>query len=141
MPKRALADAVPPTMMAAAIDRFGGPSVLKPHELPTPEPESDQILIEIHTAGVGSWDAEMRDGSWKPPGRPRFPRILGLDGSGIVVAKGKRVRRFAIGDRVWAYDYENAGFYAQYVAVDAENAGRIPKRMSLRDAGAAPSPD
>ena len=33
-------------------------------------------------------------------------------------------------------DYENAGFYAQYVAVDADNAGRVPKRMSLRVAGA-----
>src|SRR6185503_69307 len=41
------------------------------------------------------------------------------------------------GDRVWAYDYENGGFYAQYVAVDADHAGRVPKRMSLRDAGAA----
>jgi NADPH:quinone reductase-like Zn-dependent oxidoreductase len=123
-------------MKAAAIDRFGGPSVLKLHDLPTPEPEPNQILIEIHTAGVGGWDAGMRSGEWKPPGRPKFPRVLGLDGSGIVVAKGKRVRRFAIGDRVWAYDYENAGFYAQYVAVDADSAGRVPKRMSLREAGA-----
>lgn len=135
-PNRKTEPAVPGTMKAAAIDRFGGPSVLKLHELPTPEPEPNQILIEIHTAGVGGWDAGMRSGEWKPPGRPRFPRVLGLDGSGIVVAKGNRVKRFAIGDRVWAYDYENAGFYAQYVAVDADSAGRVPKRMSLRDAGA-----
>jgi NADPH:quinone reductase len=124
-------------MKAAAIDRFGPPSVLKLHELPTPHPEPDQILIATHTAGVGSWDAEMRAGSWRPPGRARFPKVLGLDGAGIVVAKGQRVRRFAIGDRVWAYDYENAGFYAQYVAVDADNAGRVPPRMPLRAAGAA----
>ena len=137
MARRSAPAAIPDTMKVAAIDRFGGPSVLRPHELPTPHPGPDQILIAIHTAGVGSWDAEMRDGSWKSPGRPRFPRVLGLDGAGTVVAKGVRVRRFAIGDRVWAYDYEQAGFYAQYVVVDADHAGRIPKRMSLRDAGAA----
>lgn len=127
---------VPSTMKAAAIDRFGPPSVLKLHELPTPEPEPDQILIALHTAGVGGWDAEMREGEWRPPGRTKFPRVLGLDGAGVVAAKGKRVRRFAIGDRVWAYDYDQAGFEAQYVTVDADNAGRVPKRMTLRAAGA-----
>jgi NADPH:quinone reductase-like Zn-dependent oxidoreductase len=124
-------------MRAAAIDRYGPARVLKLHELDTPEPEANQILIEIHTAGIGSWDAEMRGGSWKPPGRPKFPRVLGLDGSGVVVAKGARVKRFRVGDRVWAYDYAHAGFYAQYVAVDATLAARIPDRLTLRDAGAA----
>src|SRR4029453_18381965 len=137
MATRTTDHAIPPMMKAAAIDRYGPPSVLKLHELPTPEPEADQVLIAVHAAGVGSWDAEMRDGSWRPPGRARFPRVLGLDGAGVVVAKGKRVRRFAIGDPVWAYDYANAGFYAQYVAVDAENAARVPKRLELREAGTA----
>jgi NADPH:quinone reductase len=100
------AERVPSTMKAAAIDRYGPPSVLKLHELPTPEPDDDQILIALHTSGVGSWDAEMREGEWKPSGRTRFPRVLGLDGSGVVAAKGKNVRRFSVGDRVWAY----AGF-------------------------------
>ena len=128
-------DRVPSTMKAAAIDRFGPPSVLKLHELPTPEPDANQILIALHTAGVGSWDAEMRAGEWRPPGRVRFPRVLGLDGAGVVAAKGKNVRRFSVGDRVWAYDYDNAGFEAQYVAIDADSAGRVPKRLSLREAG------
>jgi NADPH:quinone reductase-like Zn-dependent oxidoreductase len=124
-------------MRAAVIDRYGPARVLELRELDTPEPGPYQVLIEIHTAGIGTWDAEMRSGSWKPPGRQRFPRVLGLDGSGTVVAKGARVTRLRVGDRVWAYDFENAGFYAQYVAVNASLAARIPDRMSLRDAGAA----
>jgi NADPH:quinone reductase-like Zn-dependent oxidoreductase len=124
-------------MKAAAIDRFGGPSVLKLHELPTPEPEPNQVLIAVHTAGIGVWDTEIRAGKWRPPGRPKFPRILGLDGSGTIVAKGSRVRRLRVGDEVWAYAEEVGGFYAQYIVVDASQAGRIPRRMSLRDAGAA----
>jgi len=136
MATRTTDHAIPPMMKAAAIDRYGPPSVLKLHELPTPEPEADQVLIAVHSAGIGSWDAAMRDGSWPAPGRARFPRVLGLDGSGVVAAKGKRVRRFAIGDAVWAYDYEEGGFYAQYVAVSADNVARIPRRLALRDAGA-----
>ena len=124
-------------MKAAAIDRYGPASVLKLHELDTPEPEPNQVLIQIHTAGIGIWDAQMRSGAWKPPGRPKFPRVLGLDGSGVVVKKGARVRRLRIGDRVWAYDFDGAGFYSQYVAVNETLAARIPERMSLRDAGAA----
>lgn len=137
MPKRTTNPHVPRMMKAAAIDRFGPPSVMKLQELPTPEPEPDQILIAVHTAGVGDWDAAMRDGSWPPPGRAHFPRVLGLDGAGVVVAKGSRVRRFAVGDRVWGYDPEHPGFFAQYIALAADKAGRIPKRMSLRAAGAA----
>jgi NADPH:quinone reductase-like Zn-dependent oxidoreductase len=51
---------------------------------------------------------------------------------------GKRVRRLAIGDRAWAYHYAKgkAGFYAEYVAVPAGHAGRLPRRLDLLQAGA-----
>lgn len=46
--------AIPTTMHAAAIDRFGPPSVLKLHELPVPEISPTEVLIAVHTAGVAS---------------------------------------------------------------------------------------
>src|SRR4030088_758948 len=109
---------VPDTMRAAAIDRFGGPEVLTLHTLPVPKVDAGEVLIALHTAGVGSWDADMRAGWW-PFGRPRFPLVLGSDGSGWVAAVGSRVRRFSEGDRVYAYSFANpkGGFYADYVAV------------------------
>jgi NADPH:quinone reductase len=91
------------TMKAAAIDRFGPPSVITVHQLPVPKPGPHEVLIEMHAAGVGVWCTSIRDGSWRPPGRPRFPLVLGTDGAGVVVAAGPRVRRLAVGDRVWAY--------------------------------------
>ncbi|MGA8619670.1 MAG: hypothetical protein WB660_14280 [Candidatus Sulfotelmatobacter sp.] len=60
------------TMKAAAIDRFGPPQVLKLHKLPIPEPGPEEVLIAIQAAGVGVWDASVRDGSWRPYGRPMF---------------------------------------------------------------------
>jgi NADPH2:quinone reductase len=129
---------IPKLMRAAAIDRFGPPSALTLHELPVPKPRPREVLIAIDTAGIGSWDASIRDGSWRKPGRPRFPLVPGVDASGIVVAKGARVRRFRIGDRVYAYEFGNpqGGFYAEFAAADAEHVGRVPDGLSLRDAGA-----
>ena len=128
-------------MKAAVIDRFGPPSVLALHKLPIPEPGPDEILIALTAAGVGVWDAEVRDSSWQPSGNPEFPFVLGTDGAGVVAAKGARVRRFNVGERVWAYSYANpkGGFYAEYVAVKARDTGRVPKHLDMLQAGAAPT--
>jgi NADPH:quinone reductase len=129
---------LPKTMKAAAIDRFGPPSVLTLHELPVPEIDDNEVLIALHTAGVGSWDAKIRDGTWAEE-KTRFPLVLGTDGAGQVVARGSRVRRVAVGAKVWSYAYDNpkGGFYAEYVAVDAEHVAAIPRLFDLRKAGAS----
>jgi NADPH2:quinone reductase len=131
---------VPETMRAVAIDRFGGPAVLKLHELPVPIPDANEVLIAVHTAGVGGWDADIRAGWW-PFGRPRFPIVLGTDGSGTVAAVGSRVRRFRRGQKVYSYTWNNpkGGFYAEYVAVTAENVAPVPGVLDLRHAGAIPT--
>src|SRR6267142_6582059 len=128
---------VPQTMRAAVIERFGPPAVLKLGVRPVPEIAAEEVLIALQTAGVGSWDAEIRAGWW-PEGRPRFPLILGTDGSGEVAAGGSRVRRFARGERVYSYSFANpkGGFYAEYVAVAADKVAAIPESLSLREAGA-----
>ncbi|MDB6017969.1 MAG: Alcohol dehydrogenase zinc-binding domain protein [Pedosphaera sp.] len=137
---RGRVEPVPTTMKAAAIDRFGPPSVLKLKTVPVPKLGPAEVLIAVHTAGVGSWDAEMRAG-WSPDGRrPRFPLVLGSDGSGTVAAKGPRVRRFKTGERVYAYAFINpkGGFYAEYVAIKGDNVAPVPGLLDLRHAGAIP---
>jgi NADPH2:quinone reductase len=128
----------PSTMSAVALDKFGPPSVLDLHILPVPQPGPGEVLIELHAAGVGSWDAAERDGSWKPFGRPKFPLVLGTDGAGFITAKGPRVRRFSIGDRVWVSDYLNpkGGSYAEYAAVKVENVAIMPRRLDFLEAAA-----
>lgn len=59
-------------MKAAAIERFSPPSVLELHKLPIPQPGWDEILIALTAAGVGVWDAEVRDGAWQPPASLSF---------------------------------------------------------------------
>jgi len=132
------AGAIPTTMKAAALDRFGPPSVFAVKEVPVPEPGPRDVLIAVHAVGVGYWDARARDGSWAEK-KTRFPLVLGTDGSGEVVARGARVRRLDVGERVWASQYQNpkGGFYAEYVAVEADNAAPVPPGLELLEAGAA----
>ncbi len=130
---------VPRTMFAAAIDRFGGPEVITAHALPVPPVDAGEVLIAVDTAGVGRWDADIREG-WYPGRKPHFPLVLGFDGAGIVAAVGPRVRRLKVGDEVYSYNWQNpkGGFYAEYVAVPADKAAPIPRRLDLRHAGAIP---
>ncbi len=127
-------------MRAAATDRFGPASVLKAHELPIPRVGARDVLVAVHTAGVGTWDPEMRSGAWAAEGA-RFPRVLGTDGSGTVVARGARARRLRLGDKVYGvlFDPKKSGFYAEYVAVPEQNVARIPRRLDLLHAGAMPA--
>jgi len=125
-------------MRAAAIDKFGPPEVLTIHNLPVPKVSPKEVLIAVHVAGVGIWDTEFRKGTYKE-GRTKFPMVLGVDGSGIISEVGKSVRRFKVGDRVWAYQFGTGkgGFYAEYVAVKADNVAHAPKELSLLEAGTA----
>ena len=128
---------IPKSMRAAAIDRFGGPKVLKLRSMPVPRSGAGGSPDRSPYRGVGTWDLSVRDGSWAPE-RTRFPLVLGTDGGGTVVAVGSRSRRFRVGDKVYAYRYDNpkGGFYAEYVAVRASNVGRVPAGLSPRPAGA-----
>ena len=123
-------------MRAAAIDHFGGPKQLKIHMVPVPDISADEVLVAVHTAGVGPWDADMREGALF--GQPRFPLVLGTDGSGTIAAVGSRVRRFELSEQVYSYSYENpkGGFYAEFVAVAAEKVAPKPKSLHLEEAGA-----
>jgi NADPH:quinone reductase len=133
--------AIPKTMHAMAIDRYGGPEVLTMHTLPVPVPTAKEVLIAVHAAEVGGWDADVRDG-WSPDGKkPRFPVVLGAGGSGTVAAVGSQVRRFREGDQVYAYawNYPRAGFYAEYVVVpEKSSAAPVPSPLDLEHAGAVP---
>lgn len=140
IPEPVRAAAIPKTMRAAAIDRFGGPEVLSLHTLPVPDLDANEVLIRLDTAGVGVWDADMRAGWW-PDGEPRFPLVLGTDGAGTIAAVGSRIRRLRVGDQVYSYSFANpkGGFYAEYVAVAAEKVAPVPEGLDLQRAGAIPT--
>jgi NADPH:quinone reductase-like Zn-dependent oxidoreductase len=68
--------------------------------------DAGEILIAVDTAGVGRWDADVREGYYAAR-KPHFPLVLGFDGAGIVAAVGSRVRRLKVGDEVYSYNWQN----------------------------------
>jgi NADPH2:quinone reductase len=125
---------IPEKMKAAAIDRFGGPEVLHTASLPVPRPGPRQVLIQVDVAGIGVWDPWVREGGLETK-ETGFPRVIGNDGAGVVVAVGEQVTRFAVGDRVYAFSMDG-GFYAEYVAVDEEEVALVPAGLAPDEAGA-----
>jgi D-arabinose 1-dehydrogenase-like Zn-dependent alcohol dehydrogenase len=69
-------EAIPSIMRGAALDGFGEPGVLTIHRLPVPVPDAHGILIAVHTAGVGTWDVDLRAGWWPEGKRDRSGRAL-----------------------------------------------------------------
>jgi NADPH:quinone reductase-like Zn-dependent oxidoreductase len=126
----ALADThtVPETMRAAALDMGGGPEVLSLHDLPVPTPGVGEVLIAVHAAGIGVWEAEFRQ---HPPAGARFPMILGGDGAGKIVALGPDVQGFKVGDPVYGTAY---GFDAEYVKARVDRIAHVPKGLDLTEA-------
>ena len=128
---------IPTTMRAARIHAYGGPEQLIVEDVPVPEPEPDEVLVEVHGASVNGADLELRrtgfDGYYEPP------RTLGLDVAGVVVAAGSDVRRFAVGDRVHGRRSSAArGTYATFAAMDADDLVAIPDAMDDVVAAAVP---
>jgi NADPH2:quinone reductase len=119
---------LPETMNAAGMDKAGGPEVLTLHRVPVPTPKSDEVLIEVHAAGVSVWEADMRAHlAVRSP-----PLVLGGEGSGTIVAVGSDVRNFKLGDAV--YGVTGIGFYAEYVKVRADRIAHLPKSIDLTQA-------
>jgi NADPH:quinone reductase-like Zn-dependent oxidoreductase len=130
------ANAVPANMQAIALDSPGGVEVMTLRTLPVPTVDAGDVLVEVHSAGVAVWDLQIRKSmQWV---KPRFPYVLGSDGSGVVVAVGSDVTRFKVGDPVYGYCWDNpkGGFYAEYVAAPSDCFAKLPKGVSMEAAGA-----
>jgi len=127
-------------MNAVVLERFGGIDELIARQIPVPEVGSDDVLIRVEVAGVGSWDAEERAGEYEGGfGIPStFPYVLGWDAAGTIAEVGSNVTDFEVGDRVYAatMPVPRGGFYREYGVVEAEYVARTPPEMSTELAGA-----
>ena len=110
------------TMKANRIHRFGGPEVILFEDVPRPTPGTDEVLVRVHAAGVGPWDAQVRAGRSVLP-QP-LPLTLGADLAGTVEATGSRDSPFSVGDEVFGVTNPRfTGAYAQYALAFNSHAG------------------
>ncbi|WP_199327216.1 NADP-dependent oxidoreductase [Nostoc sp. FACHB-888] len=129
----------PQQMKVMAVDEFGHADKLTLHTLPLPTVDAGEVLIRIKIAGVGIWDEMEREGELVY-NEVHFPRVLGGECAGTIVAIGDGVERFAVGDRVYAQSFMNdkGGSYAEYVVVSSETVAPMPDGLDMLMAGGLP---
>jgi NADPH:quinone reductase-like Zn-dependent oxidoreductase len=126
-------------MKAHIINRYGKHVALQMAEVPTPEMRADDVLVQIHAAAVNVLDAKIKSGEFKLLLPYRLPLILGNDVAGIVVGVGSRVKRFKVGDEVYARpDNDRIGSFAEFIAMDEQDVALKPKSLSMQDAASLP---
>ena len=84
-------------MKAFVLDRYGKKRALRLADMPNPELRDDEVLVEVHAAGVNLLDSKIRGGEFKLILPYHLPLILGHDVAGVVVKVGPRVRQFKLG--------------------------------------------
>jgi len=125
-------------MKAAWFERFGpARDVLVFGEKPTPEPGPGEVRVRLHTSGVNPSDVKKRAGSFRNLLDQGYV-IPNSDGAGVIDAVGAGVAAARVGERVWVYQAQfgrRFGTAAQYVALDASRAVRLPDEAGF-DVGA-----
>ncbi|MEX3939407.1 zinc-dependent alcohol dehydrogenase family protein [Paraburkholderia sp. BR10937] len=126
------------TMKALVLSQYDGPLELA--TLDRPQPQTGQVLVRVHAAGLNPLDVKIRAGKAEHAKHP-LPLVLGIDMAGVVEAVGAGVTRFAPGDEVYGMTGGVGGIQgslAEYAAVDADLLARKPANLSMREAAALP---
>ncbi|WID97304.1 NADP-dependent oxidoreductase [Bosea vestrisii] len=126
-------------MKAFIVDRYKKNGALRLGEMPEPVLRDDDVLVEIHAAGLNLLDSKLRDGEFKLilPYRPPF--ILGHDLAGKVVRVGSNVRRFKPGDEVYARPRDGrVGTFAEFIAVNEADVALKPTNLTMEEAASIP---
>ena len=121
-------------MIAISITKPGGPEVLRPIEMPVPQPLPGEVLIHVAAAGVNRPDLMQREGKYPPP--PGASDIPGLEVAGTVASCGSGARRWREGDHVCAL--VAGGGYAEYCIAPDVQCLPVPSAVDLLSAAAMP---
>eukprot|EP01080_Neovahlkampfia_damariscottae_P003573 gene3573-6308_t len=132
------------SMCGTIFRKYGSINVLEVHEKLTTKPlikefhsSPTKVLIKVLAASVNPLDCKIRKGDYFNTYYPALPHILGKDASGIVVAVGKKVTKFNVGDEVFGCLKQftpSTGTYCQYSCFEQEQLVLKPKLLSHREA-------
>lgn len=122
------------TMRAVTFNGYGGVEVLRISEEPRPVPGPDEVLVRVRAAALNRADTMQRSGFYSaPPGSNPIP---GVEIAGEIDSWGANVQGFERGDKV--FGLVGGGGYAEYCAIDAAMAIRVPDGWSWVEAASAP---
>lgn len=126
-------------MKAFIIDRYSKKDPMRLGETPEPELRDDDVLIEVHAAGLNVLDSKIKSGEFKLILPYRMPLVLGHDVAGVVTRVGSRVRQFKVGDEVYSRPSDHRiGTFAEFIAVNENDVAPKPKNITMEEAASIP---
>jgi len=126
-------------MKAFVLNKYSKTAQLQLTEVPLPVLSDDEVLVEIHAAGLNLLDSKIKSGEFKPILPYKLPLIMGHDLAGIVMKTGKNVRRFKVGDEVYTRPSDfRIGTFAEQIAVNEADLALKPKNINMEEAASLP---
>ena len=126
-------------MKAFIVKRYGKKEKLQLTEIAEPVVNENDVLVQIHSAGVNLLDSKIRNGEFKMILPYKTPFTLGHDVSGVVTKVGSKVSKFKVGDEVYARpsDYR-IGTFAEFISMNENDIAIKPKNLSMEEAASIP---
>jgi NADPH:quinone reductase-like Zn-dependent oxidoreductase len=126
-------------MKAFTITKYSKKEKLQLTQVAEPIAKENEVLVQIHAAGVNLLDSLIKNGEFKLFLPYKTPLINGHDMAGTVVKVGSGVKKIKVGDEVYSRvaDYR-IGTFAEYIAVNEADLALKPKKISMEEAASVP---
>lgn len=129
-------------MKASIRKKYGSSRQIKIEDIEKPIPKDNEVLIKVYATTVNRTDCANLTAK---PFIMRFvlglfkPRkiIIGTDFSGEVIALGKAVKLFKLGDKVVGFKDTGSESHAEFITKETSNLYLIPENINYKDAAAS----
>jgi len=126
-------------MKAFSVKKYGKKETLHLTSVAEPTINENEVLVQIHSAGVNLLDSLIRNGEFKIFLPYKTPFVNGHDMAGVITKVGAKVSKFKTGDEVYARvsDFK-IGTFAEQIAVKESDLGLKPANISMEEAASIP---
>lgn len=126
-------------MKAFTVNRYGKREKLQLAEIAMPVVMANDVLVQIHAAGINLLDAKIRNGEFKMILPYKIPFTLGHDVAGVVTKVGSKVSKFKVGDAVYARPADHRiGTFAEFISMNENDVAMKPGNLSMEEAASIP---
>jgi len=126
-------------MKAFIVKSYGKKEKLHLADWVEPTVNENDVLVQIHSAGVNVLDSKIRNGEFRLILPYKTPFILGHDVAGVVTKVGSKVNKFKVGDEVYSRPADHAvGTFAEFISLNEKDVALKPKNISMEEAASIP---
>ncbi|MDQ5930020.1 MAG: hypothetical protein QG594_1803 [Bacteroidota bacterium] len=126
-------------MKAYQITKYSKKEQLRLTQVAEPTVAENEVLVQIHAAGVNLLDSLIKWGEFKLFLPYKTPLTNGHDMAGVITKVGSKVSKYKVGDEVFSRvsDYK-IGTFAEYIAVNENDLAPKPKNLTMEEAASIP---